>query len=145
MKSVCPALLLALCVLSTAHATSPDAVNPDAALHATVAAAMAARAGVAVRSVDIRALQNHLIEKEILPQDVLGMTDSFPLPEEKLAKAVSSLKKDYEGFGVVLTDYRRSLPLLQAAFKKSSSAEENSSSKKSSKISARPPNRPVAC
>lgn len=100
----------------------PDIQNQGYA--AGVAAAMAARAGVAVRGVDIRALQHHLIEKEILPKDVLGMTDSFPLSDEKLAKAVASIAKDYLGLGVVLTDYRRSLPLLQAAFKKASAAEE---------------------
>ncbi len=100
----------------------PDVQNQGYA--AGVAAAMAVKAGVAVRNVDIRALQRHLIDKKIVPETVLGMTDSFPLSDAKIAQAVVSLTNNYQGLGVVLVDYARSLPLLQTAFLKASDARD---------------------
>jgi flavin-dependent dehydrogenase len=100
----------------------PDVQNQGYA--AGVAAAMSVKAGVSVRNVDMRALQRHLIDVKILPEDVLGMTDSFPLPDEKIAQAVVSLTNNYQGLGVVLADYRRSLPMLKEAFKRASPGED---------------------
>ena len=99
----------------------PDVQNQGYA--AGVAAAMAIKAGVTVRNVDIRALQQHLIDKEILSKDVLGMTDSFPIPDQKIAQAVASLTNNYQGLGVVLADYARSQPLLRAAYRREATKE----------------------
>lgn len=99
----------------------PDVQNQGYA--AGVASAMAIKAGVTLRNVDMRALQRHLIDKKILPEEVLTMKDSFPLPAAKFAEAVVSLTNNYEGLGVVLVDYGRSVPLLKAAFRKASEPE----------------------
>ena len=100
----------------------PDVQNQGYAVG--VAAAMAVKAGVALRQVDMPALQRHLVDKGILSSDVLSMKDSFPLPAEKLAQAVASIPKEYQGLGVVLTDYGRSVPLLRAALAKASREED---------------------
>jgi len=99
----------------------PDIQNQGYA--AGVAAAMSVKAGVAVRNVDIRALQRHLIKMEILPEDVLTMTDSFPLPDAKLAESVAALPNHYQGLAVVMVDYGRSVPLLKAAYAKAAAPE----------------------
>ncbi len=99
----------------------PDVQNQGYA--AGVAAAMAVKAGVPVRQVDMPALQRHLIEMKILPAEVLKMKDSFPLPDAKIAKAVQSLAKNYEGLAVVLVDPARSVPLLQGAFRQAGKPE----------------------
>ncbi len=95
----------------------PDVQNQGYA--AGVASAMAVKAGVAVRHVDMPALQRHLIDMKILPEEVLTMKDSFPLTDKKIAEAVATLTNNYEGLGVVLTDYGRSVSLLKAALGKS--------------------------
>ncbi len=100
----------------------PDVQNQGYA--AGVAAAMAVQAGVTVRNVDMRALQRHLIDMKILPEEVLSMTDSFPLPEAKFVEAAASITNAYKGLGVVLADYGRSVPLLKAAFKKAVREED---------------------
>jgi len=100
----------------------PDVQNQGYA--AGVACAMAVKAGVALRNVDMKALQRHLIDKKILSEDVLTMTDSFPLPDAAFAEAVATIPQDYKGLGVVLTDYGRSLPLLKAAFKKAKKEDD---------------------
>ena len=100
----------------------PDVQNQGYA--AGVAAALAIKAGVVVRNVDMRALQRHLIDAKILPEEVLTMKDSFPLPDAAFAAAVQSLTKDYQGLGVVLTDYARAIPLLKAALKAAANDED---------------------
>jgi len=84
---------------------------------AGVAAAMAAKASVPARDIDIKALQRHLIEKGILPKRVLTDKDSFPLPEEKIAQAVSNVGNEFEGLQVVLAQPERALPLLRKAYR----------------------------
>lgn len=81
-----------------------------------VAASMAAKAGTATRQIDIKALQKHLVEKGNLPENVLTDKDSFPVPKEKVAAAVGSVIKDYEGLGVILAQPRDALPLLRKAY-----------------------------
>ncbi|OPZ05705.1 MAG: tricarballylate dehydrogenase [Alphaproteobacteria bacterium ADurb.BinA305] len=99
----------------------PDVQNQGYA--AGVACAMSIRAGVPLRKVDMKALQRHLIEKQILPEEVLSMTDSFPLPDARFAEAVASIPDGYKGLGVVLVDYGRSVPLLKAAFRRATDPE----------------------
>lgn len=99
----------------------PDVQNQGYA--AGVAASMAVKAGVTLRNVDMRALQRHLIDKKILPKEVLEMKDSFPLPASMVVEAVASLTNDYQGLGIVLVDYGRSVPLLKAALRKAADAE----------------------
>jgi ribulose 1,5-bisphosphate synthetase/thiazole synthase len=100
----------------------PDVQNQGYA--AGVAAAMAIKAGVTVRKVDMKALQRHLIDMKILPEEVLTMTDSFPLPDAAFAAAVASITNGYKGLGVVLVDYGRSVPLLKEAFRRSAAEED---------------------
>jgi flavin-dependent dehydrogenase len=99
----------------------PDVQNQGYA--AGVAAAMSVKAGVTVRKVDMPALQRHLIEMKILPKDVLKMKDSYPLSDAKIAQAVQTIAKNYEGLSVVLADPVRSVPLLQGAFRKADKPE----------------------
>jgi hypothetical protein len=93
----------------------PDIQNQGYA--AGLAGAMAAKSGRAVRHVDIRALQKHLIEKGNLPKRVLTDKDSFPLPQEEIAKAVESVVNDFEGLEVLLTQPRNAIPLIRQAYK----------------------------
>ncbi|MDD4103158.1 MAG: FAD-dependent oxidoreductase, partial [Kiritimatiellae bacterium] len=95
----------------------PDIQNQGYA--AGVAAAMAVRDGVTARAVNMRSLQKHLIEKQILPEAVLGWKDSFPMPDKKFTEAVALIPKDYQGLSVVLTDPKRSAPLLKDALRNS--------------------------
>jgi hypothetical protein len=83
---------------------------------AGVAAAMAAKAGVPPRQVDLRALQKHLVETGNLTPSVLTDKDSYPFPTEKLAAAVESVKKNYEGVSLLLTQPEQAIPLLRHAY-----------------------------
>ena len=100
----------------------PDVQNQGYA--AGVIASEAVKAGVEVRNVDIRAVQKKLIEKKILPEEVLTMKDSFPLSDDAFEGAVATLKDGYKGLKVILTDYKRSLPLLRKAFDASKNPDE---------------------
>jgi flavin-dependent dehydrogenase len=82
-----------------------------------VAAATAAKEGIGVRDVDLKALQKHLIEKGNLPERVLTDEDSFPIPEEKIARAVEQVVNDYNELEVVLARPRDAMPLLREAYK----------------------------
>ena len=93
----------------------PDVQNGGYA--AGVAAAMAAEANVSVRDVDIKPLQQHLVEIGNLPETVLEDKDSYPLPDEKIAQAVESLKEDH-GASVITTHPDRAMPMLEAAYAK---------------------------
>lgn len=99
----------------------PDVQNQGYA--AGTAAAMAVADGVEVRRVNMPKLQRHLISKKIVPADVLKMRDSFPLSEKRLREAVASIPEKYKGLDAVLTDYKRSVPLLRAAFRGAGDAE----------------------
>ena len=83
---------------------------------AGVAAAMAAQAGVPLRQIDLRTLQKHLIEIGNIPERVLTDKDSFPLPPERIAEAVQSVKEEYHGAAVLLAHPREALPLLRKAY-----------------------------
>jgi len=83
---------------------------------AGVAAAMAAQSSKSVRNIDIMSLQKHLIEKGNLPDRVLRDKDSFPLPKEKIAKAVQSVLNDFEGLEIILAQQQEAVPLLQKAY-----------------------------
>lgn len=83
---------------------------------AGVAAAMAAKSDISVRDIDIRALQKQLVEKGNLPDHVLTETDSFPLPDEVIRKAVDRVANDFDGLDVVLAHLPKALPLLMSAY-----------------------------
>lgn len=92
----------------------PDVQNQGYA--AGLAAAQAVKDGVAVRAVDITKLQQALVKKGIVKPSVIGMKDSFPLPDAEIVAAVKTLGNDYEGLSKVLSDPVRALPHLRAAF-----------------------------
>jgi len=83
---------------------------------AGVAAAMAAKAGTGLRQVDIRQLQTHLIQIGNLPESVLTDQDSFPLPPQRIASAVESVKNEFQGVAVLLAQPQEALPLLRKAY-----------------------------
>lgn len=88
---------------------------------AGVAAAMCAKGDHGPRSINIRALQKHLVEIGNLPASVLTDEDSFPLPAEKIAAAVESVKNlrarnRQENVATVLAEPEKSLPLLRKAY-----------------------------
>ncbi|MCP4644043.1 MAG: FAD-dependent oxidoreductase [bacterium] len=91
----------------------PDIQNQGYA--AGRAAAMAAADNVATRDIDLEALQRHLVEIDCLPDSVLTDKDSFPVPAERVAEAVDSLVKDWEGLGIVLAQETDALPHLRRA------------------------------
>jgi FAD dependent oxidoreductase/F5/8 type C domain len=91
----------------------PDVQNQGYA--AGVAAAMIAKKGCASRALDIKALQKNLIRKGNLPESVLTETDSFPMPKEKIADAVSQLPTEFNGIERVLAQPDTARPLLREA------------------------------
>ncbi|MCX6910284.1 MAG: FAD-dependent oxidoreductase [Verrucomicrobia bacterium] len=97
----------------------PDVQNQGYA--AGTAAAMIARRGCATRALDIKVLQRNLIKKGILPESVLTETDSFPMPNEKIAEAVSQLTNDFSGIELVLAQPATARPLLRGAIEKAGS------------------------
>jgi hypothetical protein len=91
----------------------PDVQNQGYA--AGVAAAMIAKKGCATRELDVRQLQKHLVAIGNLPESILRETDSFPLPQERVAEAVRRLVKDYDGLEIVLAQFDTAQPLLRQA------------------------------
>lgn len=83
---------------------------------AGAAAAMAVRLGVPLRKIDLRALQQHLVSIGNIPQRVLTDTDSYPLPDAAVVKAVASVKDEFHGAAVLLANPDRALPLLRKAY-----------------------------
>jgi hypothetical protein len=82
---------------------------------AGVAAATIAKKGCATRELDIRALQKQLVAVGNLPESILGETDNFPLPKEKVAEAVRRVVNDYDGLEIVLAQFDVAQPLLREA------------------------------
>jgi hypothetical protein len=82
---------------------------------AGVAAAMTAKANTLLRHIEMKALQKHLVEVGNLPPSVLTDTDSYPMPAEKIAAAVESVK-DGKGAAVILAQPEQALPLLKKAY-----------------------------
>ena len=95
----------------------PDLQNQGYA--AGVAAAMAAKAGVTPRQIDVKALQQHLVEVGNLAPSVLTDKDSYPMPKEKIAAAVTSLTQDLTALGVLLAQPQDALPLMRQAYAQS--------------------------
>ena len=94
----------------------PDVQNFGYA--AGAAAAMAAGEGVGVREIDIRKLQRHLVEIGIIREEVLQHTDSYPLPTDRVEKAVDTLLEDYRSLAIILSHGDTAVPLLQDAYRK---------------------------
>jgi hypothetical protein len=94
----------------------PDVQNLGYA--AGVAAAMAAQAGVHAREINLKRLQEHLVGNGCLTPDVLEHTDSFPLPDARVAAAVAKLaREDYTGLGVIMAGEDRSLAMMRDAYR----------------------------
>jgi len=89
----------------------PDVQNQGFA--AGTAAALAVAGGVEPRSIDVKALQRKMIEVGVLDDSVLTMRDSFPLSDDALAKAATTLDDGYKGLAELLTDPVRAIPLLK--------------------------------
>ena len=89
----------------------PDVQNQGFA--AGTAAGMAVKGGKAPRAIDVKELQKAMIAKGILDESVLAMTDTFPLSDETLARAASTLDDKYQGLAELLTDPVRAIPLLK--------------------------------
>jgi len=83
---------------------------------AGTAAAMAAKDGRPTRSVEMAKLQKHLVKAECLPPDVPTHTDSFPLDDETVAKAVKEVVHHFKGIETVLAKPETALPLLRKAY-----------------------------
>jgi len=83
---------------------------------AGVAAAMSAKMNCPTRNIDMRTLQKHLIKIGNLPESILTDEDSFPIPKEKVAKAVRSVVNNFEGLEVVLAQLDDALPLLRESY-----------------------------
>jgi len=92
----------------------PDIQNGGYA--AGIAAAMVAKGDGYTRQIDIKALQKHLVEVGNLPESVLTDKDSLPLPPEKIAEAVYSVRDDYKDVAIVLAHSEQARPLLRKAF-----------------------------
>lgn len=93
----------------------PDLQNQGYALG--VAAAMACRTGAKLRKIDLSALQRHLIDVGNLPEEVLTQKDSYPIPEDQVAQAVSDLPSKQEEASVILARPDLAIPMLQKAYK----------------------------
>jgi hypothetical protein len=91
---------------------------------AGVAAAMAAKEGIGTRQIDIRELQRHLVETGNLPETVLTDEDSYPMPMEKIAAAVESVRDNYKGVSVLLAHREQALPMLQEAYRGSARRQD---------------------
>ncbi len=96
----------------------PDVQNQGYA--AGLAAAMAAREGRGTRGIDIRALQQQLAQIGIVPESVLGETDSYPLPKERITAAVDGLKD----IGAILTQPEAASPMLRQAYRAATGEQE---------------------
>jgi len=100
----------------------PDVQNQGYAVG--LAAATAAQSDQGLRDIDIRALQQHLVEKGNLPKEVLTHTDSFPLSDEQIRKAVETLPEDFNGIEIVFSQPDAALPLLQQAYQTADSPDD---------------------
>ncbi len=89
----------------------PDVQNQGFA--AGMAAAAAARENKSTRAIDIRALQKQLAALGIVPETTPQETDSYPIPESRVAEAVASLKE----IPVILAAPETASPLLRKAFR----------------------------
>ncbi len=89
----------------------PDIQNQGYA--AGMAAATAAREGKSTRAIDIRALQRQLATLGIVPETTPEETDSYPIPENRVAEAVAGLKD----IPVILAAPETASPLLRQAYR----------------------------
>ena len=92
----------------------PDVQNQGYA--AGLAVAQSVKDGVRLRDIDIYTLQRKLVNLGIIGEDAIGMKDNFPLPDSEIANSVKTLANGYEGLSKVLSDTKRSLPLLRTAY-----------------------------
>ncbi len=69
-----------------------------------------------VRQVDIKKIQQFLVKMGNLPARVLTDSDNFPFTDERLVTAADTLPNDMEGLEIVLSDVKRSIPLLKQRY-----------------------------
>jgi hypothetical protein len=77
---------------------------------------MSAKTGSSLRQIDIKQLQQKLVEVGILAKDVPSHTDSYPVSDAVMGKAVAGVAKSFDGLGHLLAEPERAKPLLRAAF-----------------------------
>ncbi len=99
----------------------PDIQNQG--YSAGLVAATAAKQDIPLRQVDIKAIQKQLIAKGIVPEHVLSDTDSYPLPDEKIAQAVADVK-DGKGMAVIVTHAEKAIPELRKAYAAAKTADQ---------------------
>ncbi len=102
----------------------PDVQNQGYA--AGLAAAMAVKGGVPPRAIDVPALQRALVAKDIIPAEAAGMSDNFPISDERLAAAARTIPDGYKGLSLLLTDTGRAHPLLSAGYRAAKTSESPS-------------------
>jgi flavin-dependent dehydrogenase len=87
---------------------------------AGLAAAMAASERVSLRAIDMRRLQRELVAMGNLPESVLTDEDSFPLPRDEIAAAVTRLATadapSTRDAAIVLSHQDLAVPLLRTAY-----------------------------
>lgn len=121
-RALVPAGVDGLLVLGLGISAHRDAMpilrmQPDLQNHgyaAGLAAAASVRDGVEVRAVDVRALQRKLVKAGILKPEALNEVDSFPLPDSRLADAAKAVATDWKAMAPLMTDAKRSVPLVRA-------------------------------
>ena len=101
-------------------------MQPDVQNHgyaAGLAAALAVKQKVSPSRIDVRELQRALVEKGILAQEVLTQEDSFPLDDERLARAAREVASDWKALAPLMTDPSRGVPALLPVWERAKGAE----------------------
>jgi len=99
----------------------PDVQNLGFA--AGTAAAMAAGSGTTLREVDVRALQRELVAIGNLPEDALAHSDSLPLSDEEIERAVKGDLGRLENLAIILAHREAAVPQLREAYAGATAAE----------------------
>jgi hypothetical protein len=87
-------------------------------------AATAVKENKAIRQVDIKKIQRHLVSVGNLPERVLTDENNFPFSDELMRKAASTLHNNMDGLEILLTDYKRAIPLLKEHYKAKAGAPQ---------------------
>jgi len=85
---------------------------------------MVSKKGATVRSVDVKELQKHLVAKGNLPKSVLTDRDSYPMSSDRIAEAVKSVTKGYQGISIILAQPGDAIAPLKKAYKSAASEDK---------------------
>ncbi len=92
---------------------------------AGLAATLAITEDKSLRDIDVRELQTYLVEKGNLPEEVLKLTDSYPLSDKIVKQAVidygnaTNPKEAGKPLAIILTHKNAALPLVKTEYKNS--------------------------